>query len=114
MFWKTLRRYLVNLFLVPWIFIWGLYAVYFVFLNLFLQSVSRRSVEIPWLEYTDIDTTVVNLFVYSLVFAWLSYSYSFFLRTVYPRVTSVAVIGNLLILVLLLAVQWPVLGRLLG
>ena len=114
MFWKTLRRYLLNLILIPWIFVWGLYGVYFVLLSLFQNSFSRRSVELPLLEYTDVDLLTTNLFVYSLVFAGLSYTCAFFLKTIYPRVTSVAVVSNLLLLVFLLIIQWPALVHLLN
>ena len=112
MFWKTLRRYLLNLILIPWIFVWGLYGVYFVLLTLFGDSVSRRSVELTLLEYTDIDVLTTNLFIYSLLFAALSYTCTFFLKTIYPRVTSVAVVSNFLLLIFLLIIQWPAIRHL--
>ena len=110
----SIHRYFLNLVLIPWVFVWGLYAVWGVLLRFFFTSQTRQLVVLPLLKTTDVDLTVQSLYWIPLFAALLSYSGVFFLRTTYPRLNVLTALANILLLVLLIIVQWPVVLHLIG
>ena len=112
MFWIALRRFLIQLFLIPWIFVWGGYGIYFIALRLAFLGNLRNSNAFWLLENGSNPDGVWFLFGISLFFSFLSYGFSFFLQTVYPRITTVAITTNLFLLGFLLVIQWEAVGNL--
>jgi hypothetical protein len=109
---KTVTRYFLNLFLAPWIFLWGLYSIYWIGLLAFRQNKSSSITELAAFDALNIDLLIRDLFLYSFGFAVLSYTFAFYLRLQYPKIMGLVCSINVLIVIFLLIIQWPLIASL--
>ncbi len=108
---------LLEFLLLPWIVVWGWYAVLGLFLFIFNNRSNRFSVELEFFNFQSLEQSIplaiIRLFIFSLILSLGSFVVSHFLKKDFPKSTNFFFVLNGLLLLFFTFLIFPIITSLL-